>query len=108
MSTLRILAVSALVALGACTQNDTNITQRVQDRLAEAAVSDQVTVSTLRRIVHLEGVVHDTNELNRAEMAARNVPGVIAVDNRLVVQAGVTTTGGIMNAPPSPDRQRPR
>lgn len=102
MLTLRIVAVSACLALGACTQNDTNITQRVQDRLAEAAVSEQVKVTTERRVVHLEGVVRDTNELNRAEMAARNVPGVIGVDNRLVVQSAVTTTGGSVKPPTSP------
>ena len=95
----RTIAAIALLALGACSQNDDEITRRVQDRLAASAVSDQVKVSTQRRIVHLEGVVQDTNELNRAEMSARDIPGVLGVDNRLVVQSPVNVTGATTTLP---------
>jgi osmotically-inducible protein OsmY len=91
----RTIALAATLALGACTENDTQITQRVQDRLAtEGVAPDQVHVSTLRRVVVLEGVVNDTAELNRAELAARQVPGIMGIDNRLVVKNPVNTTGG--------------
>jgi hypothetical protein len=100
----RILAGAAIAALGACTQNDTEITKRVQDRLAAEAVTDQVHVTTQRRIVHLEGVVADTHELNRAEMAARNTPGILAVDNRLVVQNPVNLTGATSTPAQTPPR----
>jgi len=96
MLDLRILAASALLAVvGACTENDTEITRRVHERLtAESATDDDIKVSTTRRIVVLEGVVTDLNELNRVERATRAVPGILGVDNRLVVQNPVNTTGG--------------
>jgi osmotically-inducible protein OsmY len=94
MLRMRTIAVLAMLALGACTENDTHITQRVQDRLAvEGVAPEQVHVSTLRRVVVLEGVVNDNAELNRAEMAARQVPGIMGIDNRLVVKNPVNTTG---------------
>lgn len=87
------ITVVAMLALGGCTENDKQITQRVQDRLAvEGVAPEQVHVSTLRRVVVLEGVVNDNTELNRAEMAAREVPGIMGVDNRLVVKNPVNTT----------------
>lgn len=95
----RIIGVGAVLALFACSQNDSDITKRVQERLAADAVTDQVHVSTQRRIVQLEGVVSDSNELNRAEMAARNVPGILAVDNRLVVQNPVNLTSATATRP---------
>jgi osmotically-inducible protein OsmY len=95
MVDLRIFAVCAVLAVGACTENDTEITRRVHERLAaEAATDDDIKVSTERRIVVLEGVVTDQNELNRVERATRNVPGILGVDNRIVVQSPVNTTGG--------------
>lgn len=103
----RIVGVGAALALFGCSQNDSDITKQVQERLAAGAVTDQVHVSTQRRIVHLEGVVSDTNELNRAEMAARNVPGILAVDNRLVVQNPVNLTGATATPPPAPGPNGP-
>lgn len=108
MSTLRILAVSALFALGACTQNDLEITRRVQARLADEGVTDQVKVTTERRVVVLEGVVADRAELNRVELAARNTPGIMGVDNRLVIQNPVNLTGAPRKeGPPSPAGPEP-
>ena len=95
----RIALATALLALTACAQNDTDITKHVQARLTADGIADQVHVSTNDRIVRLEGVVPTQTELNRAEMDARHEPGVLAVDNRLVVQAPVNLTGA---AAPSP------
>ena len=108
MLRLRTIAMFAVLALAGCTQNDTEITRRVQDRLAEEGLSNQIKVDTTRRVVKLEGVVADRQELNRAEMAARNTPGIMGVDNRLVVQGAVNVTGGTVdkdkegNPPASP------
>lgn len=107
MLDLRIIAVSALLALGACTQNDVEITRRVQARLADEGVTDQVKVTTERRVVVLEGVVADTSELNRIELAARNTPGILGIDNRLVVQNPVNLTGAQPKTPPSPAGPNP-
>jgi hypothetical protein len=98
---LRTLALFAVLALGGCTQNDTEITHRVQDRLSEAGLGSQIKVDTTRRVVKLEGVVADRQELNRAEMAARNTPGIMGIDNRLVVQNPVNVTGGTMDKGPN-------
>lgn len=108
MLSLRILAVSALLALGGCAQNDMELARRVQDRLADAGVSsDQVKVTSERRIVKLEGVVADNPQLNRVEIATRNTPGVLAVDNRLVIQSSVNVTGGEVTPPRSPAGPNP-
>ena len=97
MVQIRSLAMFAVLALAGCTQNDTEISQRVQDRLAREGLTNQVKVETTRRVVKLEGVVSDRAELNRAEMAARNTPGIMGVDNRLVVQNAVNVTGGTID-----------
>jgi hypothetical protein len=93
MLDLRTIGLSVLLAVSGCSANDSQITKSVQDRLAADGLTDDVHVKTERRIVHLDGVVDDTNELNRAEMAARNVPGVLGVDNRIVVKNPVNVTG---------------
>jgi osmotically-inducible protein OsmY len=98
---MRTIVVFAMLALGACTDNDRQLTQRVQDRLAVEGLSpDQVQVRTVRRVVVLQGLVSDPAELNRAEMAARQVEGIIGVDNRLVVKSQVNVTGA------TPEEQR--
>jgi hypothetical protein len=105
MRNVRILALSALCALAGCAQNDAAISRRVQARLAEEGVTDQVKVTTERRVVVLEGVVADRSELNRVELAARNTPGIMGVDNRLVIQNPVNVTGGTATSqspPPAP------
>lgn len=102
MLQLRTIAMFAVLALAGCTQNDTQITQRVQDRLAKEGLTNQINVDTTRRVVKLEGVVSDRAELNRAEMAARNTPGIMGVDNRLVVQNPVNVTGGSMETQGKP------
>jgi hypothetical protein len=99
---LGFIALLASLALTACTANDSAITQRVQSRLSTDGVTDQVHVSTLRRIVKLEGVVADVRELNRAEMAAREVPGIMGVDNELIIQHPVNLTGATSTPPSAP------
>ena len=108
MSRVRYIAVFAVLALAGCTQNDTEITHRVQDRLADEGLGNQVKVETTRRVVKLEGVVADRQELNRAEMAARNTPGIMGVDNRLVVQNPVNVTGGSIDKDRDKDRDMDR
>ncbi|MDB5220372.1 MAG: hypothetical protein JWO86_8299 [Myxococcaceae bacterium] len=112
MLQIRTIAMFAALAFAGCTQNDTEITQRVQDRLAQEGLPSQIKVETTRRVVKLEGVVADRAELNRAEMAARNTAGIMGVDNRLVVQSPVNVTGGAVerqgNAPPPPSPAGPR
>jgi hypothetical protein len=102
----RTIALFAVLALGGCTQNDTEITQRVQDRLSQEGFSNQIKVDTTRRVVKLEGVVADRQELNRAEMAARTTPGIMGVDNRLVVQNPVNVTGGTIDRGNAIDKDR--
>lgn len=102
MLQIRTLAMFAVLALAGCTQNDTQISQRVQDRLAGEGLASQIKVETTRRVVKLEGVVADRAELNRAEMAARNTPGIMGVDNRLVVQNPVNLTGGSIDTQGKP------
>lgn len=102
---LRTFAMFAVLALAGCTQNDTDITRRVQDRLAADGFSNQIKVETTRRVVKLEGVVADSKELNRAEMAARNTPGIMGVDNRLVVEAPVNVTGGTIDKDKDKDKE---
>jgi hypothetical protein len=106
MLRLHTVAAFAVLALAGCTQNDTQITHRVQDRLAEEGLANQVKVDTTRRVVKLEGVVADRGELNRAEMAARNTPGIMGVDNRLVVQNPVNVTGGSLDKNRDDARER--
>lgn len=107
MLDLRLAFRSAVIplalALAACDQNnDAAINRAVQNRLGDQGVANEVQVTTLRRIVKLEGVVEDTKELNQAELAARDVKGVMAVDNRLVVKPSVGVTGATLPADPTP------
>jgi osmotically-inducible protein OsmY len=90
---VRLAAAVAVLALAACTQSDAYLTQRVETQIQIEAPTEQVRVTTERRVVRLEGVVNDSAELNRIDAAARRVPGVLAVDNRLVVKPPVSTTG---------------
>jgi hypothetical protein len=96
MLRLRTLAMFAVLALAGCTLNDAALTRRVQDRLAEDGFTDQIKVETTQRVVRLVGVVADRAALKRAEMTARYTPGITGVDDRLVVQSPVNTTGGAL------------
>lgn len=117
----RILVIPFVFAmLTACSGNDSALDKAVQDRLADEGVpNQQIKTTTVRRVVKLEGVVSDTSELNRAEIAARSVKGVIGVDNQLVVKPQVDVTGATLPSyptiaptsptdPPAHERQRSR
>jgi osmotically-inducible protein OsmY len=91
--TARLVAAIALFGVAACTKNDDSLSQRVEASIQAEVPAEQVKVTTLRRVVMLEGVVNDAAELNRIDAAARRVPGVLALDNRLVVKPAVNTTG---------------
>lgn len=102
--TVRLVAAVSVFATAACTQGDDYLTRRVEATIQAEAPAEQVKVTTLRRVVTIEGVVNDNAELNRIDAAARRVPGVLAVDNRLIVKPSVDTTG----APaPIPQREPP-
>jgi osmotically-inducible protein OsmY len=90
---LRFAAAGAVLAVAACTRPDDDLTQRVETEIKADVPAEQVKVTTSRRVVMLEGVVNDNAELNRIDAATRRVPGVLAVDNRLVVKPTVGTTG---------------
>jgi hypothetical protein len=97
--TVRLGAAAALLVFAACTQTDEYLTQRVETQIRVEVPSEQVKVSTERRIVRLEGVVNDNAELNRVDATVRRVPGVLAVDNRLVVKPPVDVTGADRPSP---------
>lgn len=78
----------------ACTDGDADLNRRVVLRLGkEATPSEQLTVTTQKRVVRLEGVVHSSAEREQLERAAREVDGVAGVENDLVVDAPVELTG---------------
>jgi osmotically-inducible protein OsmY len=84
----------SLLLLLACGHSDSKLNERVQNRLAEEGTpAEQVTVTNDARIVRLEGVVATPADRERLDRAARTVSGVLAVDNRLGVQAPVELTG---------------
>jgi osmotically-inducible protein OsmY len=88
-------AVLFALALSACSRgaNDERITARVNQRLASEPQPLSVRIETDNRIVTLKGVVMSPSEHERIVGAVRSVEGVVAVDDQLVVQAPVTTTG---------------
>lgn len=105
--TVRLVATVAVLATAACTQGDDYLTRRVEAMIQTEAPAEQIKVSTVRRVVTIEGVVNDNAELNRIDAAARRVPGVLAVDNRLIVKASVDTTGAPDPIPPRELQREP-
>ena len=89
-----IAFVAPILLLLACGHSDPKLNGRIENRLAAAGVpTEQVRVSSEDRIVRIEGLVATGGERDRVELIVRNVPGVLAVDNRLTVQAPVHVTG---------------
>lgn len=98
----RMLVIPFVFALTACSDSDAALDKAVHDRLADEGVpNEQIKTTTVRRVVKLEGVVSDASELNRAEIAARSVRGVIGVDNQLVVKPKVDVTGATLPSYPA-------
>jgi osmotically-inducible protein OsmY len=63
------------------------IEQRIREAIERAASLDarQIWVSTTNGTVHLHGHVHSLYEKKVAENAAKAAPGVVEVDNEIVV-----------------------
>ena len=83
--------------------NDASISTAVQTKLTSDSVANfpRIDVDTERGVVSLNGVVETAAQRARAERLARQVDGVIRVNNNLQIQ----------NRPPSgkqPTRHRPR
>ena len=93
------LALAALLLLPGCTMqreqqtvadyvDDSTVTARVKARLSAepglAALGLQV--STVKGVVQLDGTVHSSAERQVAERLARQTPGAIDVQDRLVLQ----------------------
>lgn len=70
------------------TMGDATISTRVQGKLTGDKVSNfsHIDVDTDRSVVTLTGVVHTTEDKARAEALAREVSGVVRVNNNLQIQ----------------------
>ena len=81
-----VQGISNLIAV-ASTPTPTNVKQRIVDALRRAAQfdADRITVEVAGHKAILKGTVRSYAELKDAERAARNVPGVTEVENRLTV-----------------------
>jgi hyperosmotically inducible protein len=71
--------------------NDTRITTEVKTELAMAndLRSGQIHVTTTAGVVTLDGIVHDSEVVARADAIARNADGVRGVTNDLRVSSSV-------------------
>ena len=71
--------------------DDTRITTEVKTNLAAAKDlrSGQIHVTTVAGVVTLEGRVHDSSVVSRAEAIARDASGVRGVTNKLQVDSSV-------------------
>jgi hyperosmotically inducible protein len=114
MATQWVRALAALllaVALAGCssmmgqsaerTLDDSAITTAVKSKLAaeRAGTLTKVDVETENGTVHLTGTVPDTAAKQRAAQLARQVNGVVAVENDLKTPAGDAPTYGEEDMP---------
>jgi osmotically-inducible protein OsmY len=86
MRPLRTTLIALTVALAACNNTDARTTEGVKERLAREPNPELVDVTTRDRIVTLRGFVDSPAEQQRLESAAREIPGVLGVDNRLGIK----------------------
>lgn len=98
--TVLCLAVTAALFASGCTstrtQEDpsqymtsTSITNRVKwDLMNDPGIHSFISVTTFKSVVELSGFVGSYQEKQRAVAVARNVPGVKAVKDGLVVKQG--------------------
>jgi len=101
----QVLVLSVVVALSGCqsttgktagqTMSDATISTAVQTKLTSDRVSNftRVDVDTERGVVNLSGVVQSPEQRSRAEQLARQVDGVVRVNNNLQVQNQAPKTG---------------
>jgi len=92
MRTLLTVLVLATLGLTACNRTDDRITDGVKSRLAREPDPEIVEVTTRDGIVTLNGFVDSPQEGDRLEAAAREIRGVMAVNNRLEIRKPVATT----------------
>lgn len=102
---LAAVGLVVLLGLGACqsttgktageTMADSTITAAVQSKLTADRVSNfsRVDVDTERGVVSLSGVVKSAEQKTHAEALARQVQGVIKVQNNLQIQRQGTRPG---------------
>ena len=100
-----MLMLTLLVALGGCqsttgktavqTISDASISTAVQTKLTSDRLSNfaRVDVDTERGVVNLSGVVQTEEQRSQAERLARQVDGVVRVNNNLQIQNQPTKTG---------------
>jgi osmotically-inducible protein OsmY len=91
----RLTGLTVALALFACNatkSNDTRITTDVKDRLAQDPAAQAVDVATNGGIVVLRGYVDDEGQRGRLDDTARQVKGVLAVDNELEIRRPPTVT----------------
>jgi len=89
--------VVASVALAGCDGEDADLTRKVKDEVAKEAPIEQLQITTQRRIVTLDGVVDEPAEVDRVHAAARRVPGVLGIYNRVRTKSVVSTTGAALD-----------
>jgi len=82
-----------LVVLAACSRADARLNDAVRDAVGHEPTALRVEIVTTERIVTLTGIVPTEDDRDRIERRAREVPGVLGVDNRLAVAGPVQTTG---------------
>lgn len=72
--------------------DDAAITAKVKAALIRDPIVPalEVGVDTYKGVVQLNGFVDTADEKMRAEQIARNIPGVVAVQNKLTVKTAVT------------------
>jgi len=102
-----LLWIGLVVALAACSpaqqqraksdMNDAFIAAQVHARLAgiDAATVSLVTIDVVHGVVTMTGQVHSQHEREQADAAARAVPGVTRVVNRLTVNPKAPTADQI-------------
>jgi hyperosmotically inducible periplasmic protein len=100
---LRLLLVLAVTALAGCqatgkaqqSMSDESITAAVQSKLTGDRLSNftRVDVDTEGGVVQLSGMVLSADQRKRAEELARQVNGVVRVNNNLRIQNQSIRTG---------------
>lgn len=93
------IAITLLMMLAvACATPDAELRRRVDARLHAVQAPEDVDVSVNRRIVTLRGVVSSEREREHVAELVRSVDGVLAVDDRLLVQQPPSLTAATPDA----------
>jgi osmotically-inducible protein OsmY len=92
----------ATIAIAGCTEH--RISRAVDDRLAHDPKAALVHAHTRRQIVTLEGAVESADDRLRLVALVEDVPGVLGVEDRVVVRPPPNVTGAAVSADPK-DRE---